>query len=141
MNKKTTQFRWMLTMLMLVVAMPTFAGLQSYDSNGFGSDGSYQPATLTTGKYDINGDGTKDDVYEISNAGQLYWFAGLVNGTLTDGTSQNTYANAVLVSDITVNSGVLKADGTLRDDPSGLRSWTPIGNFENSTLRRFLGFF
>ena len=28
--------------------------------------------------------------YEIGNAGQLFWFAALVNGTLTDGTEQNT---------------------------------------------------
>ena len=52
----------------------------------------YQPATLTTDKYDINGDNTKDNVYEIGNAGQLYWFAGLVNGdpsVCTGDVSQN----------------------------------------------------
>jgi len=35
----------------------------------------------------------EETVYEISNAGQLYWFAGLVNGTL-DGVEQNTLATA-----------------------------------------------
>ena len=64
-------------MIMLVAAMvmPSTAWAEGYDQNGFGSDGSYQEATLTTEKYDIDGDGTKDKVYEIGNAGQLYWFA------------------------------------------------------------------
>ncbi|MEI3162320.1 MAG: hypothetical protein V8S74_02750 [Lachnospirales bacterium] len=44
-----------------------------------------------------------EGAYEISNAGELYWFAGLVNGTLTDGTKQNISANAVLTADIAVN--------------------------------------
>ena len=69
----------------------------SYDTgntNGFGNCPKcnatvYQPATETTDKYDIDDDGTKDTVYEISNAGKLYWFAGLLNGTL-DGVEQNT---------------------------------------------------
>ena len=41
-----------------------------------------------------------DNAYEISNAGQLLWFAGLVNGTLTDGTTQNKAANAKVMCDI-----------------------------------------
>ena len=78
---------------------------------------------LTTDKYDINEDGTKDAVYEISNAGQLYWFAGLVNGTLS-GVAQNKSANAVLTADIVVNANVLKSDGTLNDGT--FKEWTPI---------------
>ena len=70
-------------------------------ANGFCTGcGKYQPAEL-------NG-----DVYEISNAGQLFWFAALVNGTLTDGTAQNAAASAVL----TTNIDLTGAD------------WTPIGN-------------
>ncbi|MCR8892569.1 GLUG motif-containing protein [Bacteroides sp. ET336] len=70
-------------------------------ANGFCTGcGKYQPAEL-------NG-----AVYEISNAGQLFWFAGLVNGTL-EGTTQNVAANAVLLNNITI-----PADMT----------WTPIGN-------------
>ncbi len=125
---KTTQFRWLAATLLFVaaMAMPSTAWAQEVTyTNGFGSDGSYQPATLTTDKYDINGDGTKDEVYEIENAGQLYWFAALVNGT--DGLTQNKGANAVLTADITVNTGVLNADGTLASDVSGFKAWTPIG--------------
>ena len=83
----------------------------------------YQPANLTTDKYDINGDKIKDEVYEISNAGQLYWFAGLVNGTLS-GVTQNKSANAVLTKDIVVNKNVLKSDGTLNEGT--FKEWTPI---------------
>ena len=80
MKKKITQLRWLAATLMLVAAMvmPSVAWAQSYDTNGFGSESDpYEPATLTTGKYDIDDDGIKDNVYEIGNAGQLYWFAAL----------------------------------------------------------------
>lgn len=62
----------------------------NYYENGFcKSCGAYQPAYLNS-----------DGVYEIGNAGQLYWFASLVNGDRThaDFDSQNGSANAVLVS-------------------------------------------
>lgn len=79
---------------------------------------------LTTDKYDVNGDGAKDSVYEISNAGELYWFRDNVNGG-------DITANAVLVCDITDNSSVLSSYGTLASDTSSFRSWTPIGNATN----------
>ena len=96
----------------------------SIGENGFcACNEVYQPAELTTDKYDMDGDGSKDAVYEISNAGQLYWFAGLVNGTLS-GVEQNTAANAVLTADIVVNKNVLKPDGTLNEGT--FKEWTPI---------------
>ena len=73
------------------------------------------------------GDGSAANPYKIGTAGELYWFAALVNGTLTDGTGQNLYANAILTADITVNQGVLKADGSLADNTNGFTPWTPIG--------------
>ena len=99
----------------------------NYNTDGFciSCDG-YQQAALTNDQYDINGDGKKDNVYEISNAGQLYWFAALVNGKLPDA-EQNENANAILKKDIIVNSDVL--DGVLANDTSGFRSWTPIGDY------------
>ena len=97
----------------------------SIGENGFcACNEVYQPANLTTDKYDINGDKINDEVYEISNAGQLYWFAGLVNGTLS-GVTQNKSANAVLTKDIVVNKNVLKSDGSLNDGT--FKEWTPIG--------------
>ena len=96
----------------------------SIGENGFcACNNAYQPADLTTNKYDIDGDKINDEVYEISNAGQLYWFAGLVNGTLS-GVPQNTSANAVLTKDIVVNENVLKPDGTLNE--GSFKEWTPI---------------
>ena len=83
--------------------------------------GSYEPAT-------------QDDAgtYQISNAGQLYWFAELVNGTLTDGTAKNTAACAVLTTDITINEKVLDEDGNLISDTGALTQWTPIGSNDNN---------
>ena len=96
----------------------------SIGENGFcACNNVYQPAELTTDKYDIDEDGSKDAVYEISNAGQLYWFAGLVNGTLS-GVTQNASANAVLTADIVVNEDVLKSDGTVNEGT--FKEWTPI---------------
>ena len=81
-------------------------------------------------------------VYQIGTAGELYWFAGLVNGDAsvcdydeTDnptGTKQNTSANAVLTADITVNSNLLNSlndDGTVPEGTT-VTSWTPIGWYD-----------
>ncbi|MDY3803539.1 MAG: hypothetical protein SOZ67_06930, partial [Alloprevotella sp.] len=64
--------------------------------------------------------GTSADPFQISNADDLYWFAAWVNGTYTpaEGETAVTHldACAVLTNDITVNTGVLNADGTLVSD-------------------------
>ena len=110
----------------------------NYNSQGFCTDcDAYQPAVLTTDKYDIDGDASKDKVYEIGNAGQLYWFAGLVNGTLS-GVAQNVSANAVLINDITVNENVL-VDGGLASDTSKFRFWVPIA--DEASLKLYKGKF
>ena len=57
-------------------------------------------------------------VYEIGNAGQLYWFAKLVDGGELN-------ASAVLTANITVNEDVL-LDGELNED-ADLRKWNAIG--------------
>ena len=64
-------------------------------------------------------------VYQIANAGQLYWFAAYVNTYDYDNaTYPNVAANAVLTADITVNEGdVAGCDGTKAE---GWRDWTPI---------------
>lgn len=100
----------------------------------------YQPAVEEVLDFDINGDkkiNGNDKAYKITNAGQLYWFAGLVNGTLK-GVDQNRYANAILTQSITVNKDVLGADSTL-NSLTDLRYWTPIGNGKNSYKGRFDG--
>ena len=114
----------------------TADGTHTY-KNGFCTDDgcdAYEPAVLTTGKYDIDANGeitNSDEAYEIGNAGQLYWFAGLVNGTLTDGTAQNLKANAVLTADITVNEDLLASINTDDDgkvtNGSSFKAWRPMG--------------
>ncbi len=97
---------------------PDNHSLDTFDSNGFSNccGLGYQPAV------DADGDGA----YDIGNAGNLYWFAALVNGTLP-GISQNSGANGELTADIVVNQNVLNAAGEPGSNGSGLRSWTPIG--------------
>ena len=68
-------------------------------------------------------------VYQIGTKEELYWFADKVNN---DNANYGS-ANAVLTADITVNTGVLKADGNLADDTSGFTSWTPIGYYNSSS--------
>ena len=93
------------------ITIPTIK--HSYDKNGFckNDDTHYQPASYNE----------ESEKYEISNAGQLYWFAEQVN-------SGNASLNAVLTTDIVVNETVLAADGSLGADPDTLRMWYPIGD-------------
>ena len=117
----------------------------SIGENGFcACDNVYQPAELTTDKYDIDGDGSRDAVYEISNAGQLYWFAGLVNGTL-DGVEQNTLANAILTANITANENLLDSlqydtEGNVSNG-SDFISWTPIADCVENNITQYSGTF
>ncbi len=125
-------------------------GTHTY-KNGFCTDdgcSAYEPAVLTTGKYDIdvNGEITdSDEAYEIGNAGQLYWFAGLVNGTLTDGTAQNLKANAVLTADITVNEDLLTSINTEEDgnvtNGSSFKAWRPMGMADENGEGYYKGIF
>ena len=108
MKKKSTQFKWLVTMLLLVtaMAMPKMAW-----------------AEITPTK-PSSGDGTSANPYQIGTPEELFWFAALVNGT--NGLTQNISANAVLTANITVNTGVLKSDGN-PNNGSGFETWTPIG--------------
>ena len=69
MKKNFVRLRWFFTMLLFVTTMimPSMMLAQSI--------------TPTTPK----GKGTAEEPYQISTAAELYWFAGLVNGTLPDG--------------------------------------------------------
>ena len=95
--------------------------------------------------------GTKEEAkqnsngyYEISNAGQLYWFAGLVNGTL-DGVKQNTLANAILTANITVNENLLDSlqydtEGNVSNG-SDFITWTPIADWMGNRTTQYSGTF
>ena len=116
--------------LLSVTALATDDGHTHSYTNGFCTEngcGANQPAAPKAGGY------------QIANAGQLYWVAGLVNGDASvcvGDVTKNTAANAVLTENITVNTGVLNADGTVNmgeqngDGTSTVtfRTWTPIGD-------------
>ncbi len=68
--------------------------------------------------------------YKISNAGQLYWFANLVNNGTTN-------AKAELCADIVINTGVIDGSGTLQS--GSFRSWTPIAFGEVNVIGTYNG--
>ena len=111
MKKNFVRLRWFFTMLLFVTTMIMPSMMLAEES-----------ITPTRPK----GDG-KTEPYQISNAAELYWFAGLVNGTLPDGGGKkNVSANAILMNDITVNEGVLDEHKNLVSGKEFI-PWTPIG--------------
>lgn len=84
--------------------------LQSSAHNGKAVTITYEGKTATTATLAVYETPQQTDgVYQIGTAGELFWFAALVNGTL-EGMAQNTAANAVLTADIDL----------------GGSKWTPI---------------
>ena len=110
MKKNFVKSRWFFTMLLFVTTMimPSMMLAKSI------------PLAIPEGK------GTVDEPYQISNRAELYWFAGLVNGTLPDGGGKNLSANAILTANIIVNTGVLDENKNLVSK-SDLTEWKPIG--------------
>lgn len=105
-------------------------------------------ATTITPTKPENGNGTAENPYQITSAAELYWFAGLVNETLTDVT-KNSSACAKLMNDITVNNNLLDRITYKTDDDGNLTnevanggnfiSWTPIGAANNGYQGTFDG--
>lgn len=105
-------------------------------------------ATTITPTKPENGNGTAENPYQITSAAELHWFAGLVNGTLTDVT-KNSSACAKLMNDITVNNNLLDRITYKTDDDGNLTnevanggnfiSWTPIGAANNGYQGTFDG--
>ena len=99
----------------------TTSGGHNYDNGFCTACGGYQEAAYV------------DGVYEISNAGQLYWFAQLVN-------SGSTRVNGKLKCDVNLNPGyVFHENGTVTKDnvqvTGGYRSWIPIANNSSVSYR------
>ena len=85
-----------------------------YSSNGFCSVcDEYQPAALS------------GNVYQITNGGQMFWFAALVNGDTSHAvfSEKNPAASGVLTKSVDLES----------------REWKPIGNSSNSFTGDFNG--
>ena len=77
------------------------------------------------------GRGTVVQPFRISTVGELYWFAGFVNGTITadDISMSVNEVHAKLMNDITVNPNLLTKDYTLNvseEDTALLVPWEPI---------------
>ena len=110
-------------------------------AKGHQFDGENGDCSVCGGSHMLSHAGTSADPFQISNADDLYWFAAWVNGTYTpaEGETAVTHldACAVLTNDITVNTRVLNADGTLVSD--GFREWTPIGRGDFSYNGKFNG--
>lgn len=113
MKKNFVKSRWLFTMLLFVTTMimPSMMLAESI--------------TPTPPK----GEGTVDKPYEIGNRAELYWFAGLVNGTLPN-VEKDASANAKLMNNITVNEGVLDANKDLVSGKDFI-PWTPIGTSDD----------
>lgn len=113
MKKNFVKSRWLFTMLLFVTTMimPSMMLAKSITPT--------QP----------KGEGTAENPYQIGNRAELYWFAGLVNGTLT-GVKKNISANAKLMNNITVNEGVLDANKDLVSGKDFI-PWTPIGTSDD----------
>lgn len=108
MKTNFVKMRWLFTMLLFVTTMimPTMMLAKSIDLKIPEGDGAGTP-------------------YKIGTAEELYWFAGLVNGTLP-GVKKDLSANAILTDDIIVNTGVLDPNKDLVSGNDFIE-WIPIG--------------
>ena len=110
MKKKSTQFRWLVTMLLLVAAMvmPLKAAAQ------------VEPA---------NGAGTAANPYQITTAAELAWFRDNVN-------AGNTTACARLEANIDMSTVCHPAN---ESESVAELSWVPIGNSSRRWYGEFNG--
>ena len=122
MKKNFLRTRWFFTMLLLVTTMimPSMMWAQSITPTRPKGDGKTKP-------------------YQIGNRAELYWFAGLVNGTL-ENVDRDKSANAILTANIIVNTGVLDAVNKGKVSESDFIEWEPIGTgFWNAYTGTFDG--
>ena len=112
--------------LCIVLSCMPWTALAADDGgcSAIGCSGVYANGFCSSGKSHYQrAEENASGVYEISNGGQLFWFAKLVDGG-------DTSANAVLTADIVVNQSVL-VDGELNPDEAVVDefyTWNPIGS-------------
>ena len=118
MMKNRNMRRMLSVLLILAMLLPTIsmtAFSQDLPCVEDGCSGKYRNGICSaSGHYEAAP--VEAGVYKISNAGQLYWFAALVNSGDDD-------CDAALTADITIN-----ADMTAEEK----RSWTPIGLYTSA---------
>ena len=112
MKKKITQFRWLVTTLLLVaaMAMPKMAW-----------------AEVTTSQ--PNGDGSAQNPYQITTAAELAWFRDHVN-------AGNKTACARLEADIDMSSVCHAANESVEE-----LSWVPISDYSQLAVNKWYGTF
>lgn len=84
---------------------------EKYDKDGFCNEYNTVEAPIL-----------RNGIYEIANAGQLYWFSCIVNQV-----SKSCYYNAKLINDIVFNDSIFDGNGDLMANTENLREWQPIG--------------
>ncbi|MCF0197582.1 MAG: hypothetical protein HUK03_10235, partial [Bacteroidaceae bacterium] len=123
---------WICSVMMFLFAGTLSAQEQEHThkfDNGFCTCGEYEPAVLDA----------MSATYLIGNAGQLYWFAELVNTATTPEGEEEAIVNAKLTTNIVVNKDVLVA-GTLNTDCiETFKVWTPIGTGTTGSTVNFDG--
>ena len=117
---RTLAFLLVLAMLLPCISMTAFS--QDIPCAQVGCSGKYQNGICSKDAAHFEAAPEEGGVYKISNAGQLYWFAALVNAGEND-------ADAALTADITINAD-MAAEGKL--------AWTPIGLY--TSAREFVSY-
>ena len=140
----------LLSICMVIAMIPVSERAQAAEgvTGAYGAAGSDDTSDTGSSVYvrPENGDGSEDNPYQIENRGNLYWFAGLVNGDSTictgnvidGGVVQNKSACAILVNDIVVNEGT-NSEGKSVKDCAGVKAddwmeWTPAGDGYSGTF-------
>ena len=106
---RTLAFLLVLAMLLPCISMTAFS--QDIPCAESGCSGKYRNGICSKDATHFEAAPLEGGVYKISNAGQLYWFAALVN-------SGNDDCDAALTADITINADMSAEDKL---------EWTPIG--------------
>ena len=106
----------LLVLALLVPSISMTAFSQDIPCAEDGCSGKYRSGICTVDAAHFEAAPAEGGVYRISNAGQLYWFAALVNSGEND-------SDAVLTADITINAD-MSAEEKL--------AWTPIGLYTSA---------
>ena len=120
---RTLAILLVLAMLLPCVSMTAFS--RDIPCAQDGCSGKYRNGICSENAAHFEAAPLEDGAYRISNAGNLYWFAALVNagGNEYDG-DNGQVCNAVLTGDIILNAD-MRADALL--------AWTPIGLYTSAT--------
>lgn len=123
-------FTMVVSMLPMTPLVAYQEGESSRSASGTASGTTLEVPHLTSTVYDLDSDGTKDQVYEIANAAQLEWFADHVN-------HNNCKSNAVLVADIDLTGYTHTPIGVNYSDFKGIfdgRGYT-VSNMNFTTVQ------